>query len=172
MRHLLVRSIKKCGSFLKYVLYLLNPWLTSSAGKSFPLQCLQTANCQLIFIEELVKLFCSNYGQNPTVTGAAPYFHYNSYHHYHFYYHCKMHLYRLKILLTILLCNMIPCMFRLNFVFILPASLFPSFSFFTPSKRTQNWLTTIRHILGALFILIFISIVIYTEVVVCRYSSK
>ena len=74
------------------------------------------------------------------------YFHYNSHHHYHyhhFHYHCKMHLYRLRILLTIPLdCNMIPCLFQLNFVFFLPliffSSLIPSFPLFTPCKSTQN----------------------------------
>ena len=37
--------------------------------------------------------------------------------------------------------------------------IIPSFSFFTPNKRTQNSFTTISHILDVLFILIFISIV-------------
>ena len=78
-----------------------------------------------------------------------------------------MQLYCLKILLTIPFCNMIPCLFQLNFVFFLPAyiffsSLIPRFSCFTPSKRTQNSFRTIRPILDVLFILIFISIVIYT----------
>ena len=47
----------------------------------------------------------SNFWQNPKITATVHYFHYNSHHHYHYYhfhYHCKMHLYRLKILLTIL----------------------------------------------------------------------
>ena len=40
-------------------------------------------------------------------------------------YHCKLHLYRLRILLTIPLdCNIIPCLFQLNFVFFLPAYIF------------------------------------------------
>ena len=37
--------------------------------------------------------------------------------------------------------------------------LITNFSFFRPSKRTQNSFTTIRHILDVLFILIFISTV-------------
>ena len=54
-----------------------------------------------------------------------PYFQYNSHHHYHhhhFHCHCKMHLYHLRILLLIPLdCNMIPCLFQIDFVFFLPA---------------------------------------------------
>ena len=63
-------------------------------------------NCWLVLVEELKILFCSNYWQNPPVTATVHYFHWNSHHHYHyhhFHYHCKMHFYRLKILLTILL---------------------------------------------------------------------
>ena len=41
-------------------------------------------------------------------------------------------------------------------------SSLPSFLFTTASKRTQNSFTTIRHILDGLFILMFISIVVYT----------
>ena len=66
-----------------------------------------------VFVEELVKLFCSNYWQNPLVTAFFHYFHCNSHHHYHFHNHCKMQLYCLKILPTI------PCLFQLNVVFIL-----------------------------------------------------
>ena len=79
-----------------------------------------------------------------------------------------MHLYCLKILLTISLCNSIPCLFQLNFVFfffwhIFFSGLIPSFLFFMPSKRAQNLFTTLRHILDAFFILVkFISIVTYT----------
>ena len=43
------------------------------------------------------------------------------------------------------------------------SSLISSFSFFTPSKRTQNSFTTTRQILDVFFILIFISIVIYSS---------
>ena len=59
------------------------------------------------------------------------YLHYNSHDHFHFHhfhyhlYHCKIHLYRLRIVLTIPLdCNIIPCLFQLNFVFFLPAYIF------------------------------------------------
>ena len=50
--------------------------------------------------------------------------------------------------------------------------LIPNFSFFTLSKRTQNSFATIRHALDVLFILIFTSIVIYTEAVVHRYPTR
>ena len=43
------------------------------------------------------------------------------------------------------------------------SSVIPSFLFFTPSKITQNSFTTRRQILDVLFLLIFISIVIYTS---------
>ena len=56
---------------------------------------------------------------------------YNSHDHFHFHhfyyhlYHSKIHLYRLRILLTIPLdCNIIPCLFQLNFVFFLRAYIF------------------------------------------------
>ena len=55
-------------------------------------------------------------------------FHYNSHHHYHYHhfpYHCEMQVYRRRIYLTIPLdCNMIPCLFQLNFIFFLPAYIF------------------------------------------------
>ena len=39
--------------------------------------------------------------------------------------HCKLHLYRPRIFLTIpLYSNFIPCLFQLNFVFLLPAYIF------------------------------------------------
>ena len=39
--------------------------------------------------------------------------------------HCKFHLYRPRIFLTIpLYSNFIPCLFQLNFVFLLPAYIF------------------------------------------------
>ena len=119
------------------------------------------------FLEKIVKLFYSNYWETPSVTDVAHYFHYNS-HIIDFHYYCKMQLYCLKIYLAMLLCNMIPCLFQLNFIFFLTAcfSSLPSFSFSAPSKRTQNSFTTLRHILDVLFILIFISIVTYAEAVV------
>ena len=49
------------------------------------------------------------------------------------------------------------------FWYIFFSSLFPSFSMFISSKRTQNLSKTNRKILDVLFILIFISIVIYTS---------
>ena len=50
-----------------------------------------------------------------------------------------MHLYSLRILLTIPLdCNIIPCLFQLNFVLLLPACfslvLFQAFRFLRPVK--------------------------------------
>ena len=54
--------------------------------------------------------------------GLLLFFHYSSHHnnrYHHFHYHCKMHLDRLRILLTIPLdFNMIPCLFQQNFVFL------------------------------------------------------
>ena len=65
-------------------------------------------------------------------------------------YHSKMHLYRLRIHLTILLdCSMTSYLFRLNFIFFLRAcilsSLIPSFSFLSPVKRLVS---SIRQILN------------------------
>ena len=90
------------------------------------------------------------------------YFHYNSHHHFHYHhvhYHCKMHLYCLRLLLTIPSdCSMIPFLFQLNFIFFLPTYIFGSLiqasRFLRPVKRTTQ-------ILDVLFILI--SIVIYTS---------
>ena len=64
------------------------------------------------------------------------------YHHFHYHdFHChrKMDLYHLRIPLTTALdCNMIPCLFQLNFVFFLPliffSSLIPSFPLLRPVK--------------------------------------
>ena len=117
--------------------------------------------CLISFCRRIVKLFCSIYWENPRVTADVHYFH-----HYHIHYHCKIHLYCLKSPLSIPLCNMIICLFQLIlssfYRHIFFPSLVPSFLFFTPSKRTQNWFATIRHTLDVLFILIYISIVIYT----------
>ena len=69
----------------------------------------------------------------------------------------------LGILLTSPLdCNIIPCLFQLNFVlfffrYVFFSSLIPSFSIFTASKRIQNSFTTIRQVLDVFFILIFLS---------------
>ena len=84
-------------------------------------------NRSLASVQELVKLFCSSYWQNPPLTATVHYFHCNSHHHYHFNYHCKMLLYCLKILRTIPLCNMIPCLFQLNFILFLSSCIFSSF---------------------------------------------
>ena len=79
------------------------------------------------------------------------YFLYNSHHHfdyYHFHYHCKMHLYHLRILLTIPLdCSMIPSLFHLNFVFFLPVYIFLQsysklFHFLRPVKGLRIRLRT------------------------------
>ena len=83
-----------------------------------------------------------------------------------------MHFYCLGMLLIIaLVCNMIPCLFQLGFVFffqyIFFSSLIPSFSFFTPSKRTQNSFATTRQNLDVLLILIFI--IIYSSLVALTY---
>ena len=123
----------------------------------------------------MVKLFYCNYWQKPPVTAAVHYFHYNSHHRYRFHHHCKIHLYWLKIILTIPLCNMIPFQFQLNFCLLFIGMyfspvLFQAFSFFTTSKRAQNSFTTIRHILDELFILTFTFIVtVYTSLVTCLY---
>ena len=61
--------------------------------------------------ERLLLFFQCNFHQN---------FQYNNFH-----YHRKMQLYRRRIFLTIPLdCNIIPCLFQLNFVFFLPADIF------------------------------------------------
>ena len=97
------------------------------------------------------------------------YFHYNPHHHYHyhhFHYPCKMHFYRLRILLTIPLdLNMIPWLLWHMFF----SSLILSFLFFMNSKRTQKSLTTTRQILEVIIILIFISIFIYTSLFTLTY---
>ena len=95
-------------------------------------------NRLLVLVQELVKLFCSNYWKNSPEFAAVYYFHYNSHHHYHN--HCKMHLYCLKVLLTSpLYCNMIPCLFKRNFVFFFAGIYFSlvllqAFRFLRPVK--------------------------------------
>ena len=74
-------------------------WATASEQVTVSLQCLQMAKWRT------GETIFSNYWQKPKITATVHYFHYNSHHHYHYYhfhYHCKMHLYHLKILLTIL----------------------------------------------------------------------
>ena len=125
-----------------------------------------------------MKQFCSNCWQNPPVTATVHYFH-----HYHFHYHYKMDLYCLKIILTITRCNMIPCLFQLNFVFLLPAYifslvLFEAFRFLRLVKGLRILFTTIRHILDVLFILIIyiysylhsLYFLIYTNLLILIYT--
>ena len=100
------------------------------------------------------------------------YFHYNSHHHYYyhrFHYHWQMHFYRLRMLLTIpLVCNMIPCLLQLHFVYILSfffwylffSSVIPRFWFLRPAKGLR---ITLRRNLDVLLILIFIFVVIYAS---------
>ena len=73
-------------------------WATASEQVTVSLQCLQMAKWRT------GETIFSNYWQKPKITATVHYFHYNSHHHYHYYhfhYHYKMHLYHLKILLTI-----------------------------------------------------------------------
>ena len=79
--------------------------MTASKQVTVPLQCLQTVKLLISSCRRTDETILSNYWQNPKITAAVHYFHYNSHHHYHYYhfhYHCKMHLYHLNILLTIL----------------------------------------------------------------------
>ena len=61
-----------------------------------------------------------------------------------------MHVYRLEILLTILF--IVICMYYVLLVCIFLLSYYTFHFFFTPSKRSQNYFPTIRHILDVLFI--------------------
>ena len=77
-----------------------------------------------------------------------------------------MHLYCLRILLSIPLdCNMISCLFQLNFVFFLRAYIFltcySKLFVFSPDKRTQNWFKTNRQIFYT-FIYTYLLLFIYT----------
>ena len=94
--------------------------------------------------QELLKLSCCNQWQNSQIIAAVHYFH--NYHHHcyyhHLHYHRKMHLYRLRILLIIHFdCNMISCLFQLNFVCFLQKYIY------------------IIHIFVVLFVLIFVPII-------------
>ena len=83
-------------------------------------------------------------------------------------YYCKLHNNCLRMFLTIPLdCNLMPYLFQLNFVFFFRHIFFSRLipSFFTHSERTQNSLMTTRQILDVFFILIFITIVIYSYAV-------
>ena len=105
-----------------------------------------------------MKLFCSNYWQNPPITATVHYFHYNSHHHYHFHYHCKMHLYCLKILLTIPLCDMIPCLlyWHIFFFFIYFSFISLAFRFLRPVKGFRIYLRPWTYFRCSLYIHIYI----------------
>ena len=82
-----------------------NLWVTASKQVTVPLQYLQMAKLLNSSCRRTGETILSNYWKNPKTTATIHYFYYNSHHHYHYYHfycHCKMHLYRLKILLTIL----------------------------------------------------------------------
>ena len=57
----------KCGSFLKYVVLAQNLGLHFQQVKVFHYSACRRQNCKLVLVEELVRLFCSNYWQNPSV---------------------------------------------------------------------------------------------------------
>ena len=80
-------------------------WATASKQVTVIMPCLQTTKSAISSCRKTGETVLSNYRRNPKINATVHYFHYNPHHHYryyHFYYHCKMHLYRLKILLTIL----------------------------------------------------------------------
>ena len=80
-------------------------WVIASKQVTVPMQCLQMAKLLISSCRRTGETIMSNYLQNSKITATVHYFHYNSHHHYHYYhfhYHCKMQLYCLKILLTIL----------------------------------------------------------------------
>ena len=74
---------------------------------------------------------------------------------------------------------MIPCLFQLTFVFFLPVCIFLllyyTFRFFTPSKKSQDYFTTIRHILDVLVIPLiysygYLHCLIYTHLLILIYN--
>ena len=103
------------------------------------------------------------------------YFQYNSHHHFHYYYfhyHRKTRLYRLRILVTTHLdCNMIPCLFQLNFAFLsviyFSLGLLQAFHFLRPVKghrfclwpldKFRCFLYTYIYIYGYLHFLMYIN---------------
>ena len=93
---------------------------------------------------DICKIFENTYfEEHLQTTYIFSIFLYHHFHYHHFHYHRKMHLYHLRIFLTIPLdCNMIPCLFQLNFVFFLPliffSSLIPSFPFLHSAKGLRN----------------------------------
>ena len=94
------------------------------------------------------------------ITATVYYFYYNSHYHQHYYdfhYHCKMHLYHLKILLTILFIVIwSPACFNwilssfCRYVFFFDYIIL--FVFLRPVNGVSISLRTIRHILDVLFI--------------------
>ena len=115
-----------------------------------------------------MKLFCNNYWQNPKITATVHYFHFNShchYHYHHFHYHWKMHLYHLKILLTILFIVIwSPICFNLSSFTSTYFSLvlFQAFHFLCPVKGLRISLQP-SDILDVFLYLLFLSIVISTS---------
>ena len=82
---------------------------TASKQVTVALHHLQTAKSLISSFRRTGEIILSNYWQNSKITASTVHYsHYNSHHHYHyhyyhhFHYHCKMHLYHLKFLLTIL----------------------------------------------------------------------
>ena len=111
------------------------------------------------------------------------YFHYNSHHHYryhHFHCHFKMHVSRLRILLTIPLdCYMIPCLFQLNFVFssfgiYLSLALFQAFRLLRPVKGLiiRLWPPEKYQIFSNTYIYIYsyLHFLIYTYLLILVYT--
>ena len=165
--------------------FLRIPFLQGTSFKqgTVPPQCLQTAKSLISSCRRTGETILRNYWQNPKITVTVHYFLYNSHHHYHYYhfhYHCKMHLYRLKILLTILfviiwspVCfNRILSSFYWYVLFLLS---YYAFRLFTPNKSRQNYFTTIRYILDVLFIPliyshIYLHCLIYTHLLILIYT--
>ena len=82
-------------------------WVTASKQVTAPLQCLQTAKSLISSCRRTGETVLSNYWQNSKITYNS----HNHYHYYHFHYNCKMHLYHLKILLTMLFFIIWSCLF-------------------------------------------------------------
>ena len=130
-----------------------------------------------------MKLFCSNYWQNPKITAAVHYFHYNSHHHYHyhhFHYHWKMHFDHLKILLTILfrviwspVVSIIFCLLFTGIYFSLV--LFLAFRFVHPVKRLRISLQPsdmfkILSLYPFIYIYSYLHFLIYTHLLILIYT--
>ena len=133
------------AKFLR-ILFTEHFWATASEQVTvYHYSACRRQNRYLVPVGELVKLFYGNYWQNPKTTAAVHYFHYNYHHHHYHYFHYnwKMHLYRLKILLTILFTVIwFPICFNLS-------------SFFSPNKGKYGpektpYLNTFRAVLFTL----------------------